>query len=91
METKQRTVGNSLAFQWLGPSTLAAKGLGSIRAWGTKIPQAMWCGLKEKKRKQKNSSMVGTCLKLSVYMVDHVDNMGILSTRHSRIQTTPFR
>ena len=37
--------------QWLGFCVLTAKGLGSIPGWGTKIPQATWCGQKGKKRK----------------------------------------
>ena len=31
---------------------LTAKGLGSIPGRGTKIPQAMWCSQKEKKKKE---------------------------------------
>ena len=35
--------------QWLGLYAFTAKGLGSIPGWGTKIPQAVWCGQKKKK------------------------------------------
>ena len=44
--------GNSLAVQWLGLCALTAEGLGSIPGWGTKIPQAMWCGQKKAKKKK---------------------------------------
>ena len=40
---------NSLAVQWLGLSAFTAEDLGSIPGWGTKIPQAVQCGQKEKK------------------------------------------
>ena len=33
----------------LGLGTFTAEGTGSILGWGTKIPQAMWCGKKKKK------------------------------------------
>ena len=35
--------GTSLATQWLGLHTFTAKGLGSIPALGTKIPQVVPC------------------------------------------------
>ena len=47
-------VGTSLVVQWLRlcPSTLGATG--SIPAWGTKIPYALWCSQKlESKLKKK--------------------------------------
>ena len=37
--------------QWLGLCTFTAEGPGSIPGLGTKIPQATWCGKKEKKKK----------------------------------------
>ena len=42
--------GNSLAIQWLALRAFTARGPGSVSGWGTKIPQAIWCGQKEKKR-----------------------------------------
>ena len=42
-------VGNSLAVQWLGLPAFTAVGPGSIPGQGTKIPQAMRRGQKEKK------------------------------------------
>ena len=36
--------GIPLVIQWLGLCALTAKGLGSISAWGTKIPHAAGCG-----------------------------------------------
>ena len=36
--------------QWLGLLILTAKGLGSVLAWGTKIPQTMQHGWKKKKK-----------------------------------------
>ena len=41
---KNDDVGNSLVVQWLGLHTFTAEGAGSIPGWGTKIPQAVWCG-----------------------------------------------
>ena len=35
--------------QWLRLSAFTAMGLGSIPAWGTEIPKAMWCSQKKKK------------------------------------------
>ena len=49
----QNARGNSLVGQWLGLSTLIAKGPGSIPGWGTKIPQAVWHGPKKKKNARK--------------------------------------
>ena len=40
--------GNSLAVQWLGLRAFTAEGPGSIPGRGTKIPQAAWCGKKQK-------------------------------------------
>ena len=42
------SAGTSLAGQWLGLHAFIAKGLGSIRGQGTKIPQAMQCDQKKK-------------------------------------------
>ena len=38
--------------QWLGLGAFTAKGPGSIPGWGTKNPQATWCGQKKKKKKE---------------------------------------
>ena len=40
--------GDFLVVQCLGLCALVAEGLGSIPSWGTKIPQATWCGQKIK-------------------------------------------
>ena len=45
---KKTNLGNSLAVQWLVSCTFTAEGTGSIPGWGTKIPQAKWCGQKNK-------------------------------------------
>ena len=42
---------NSLVVQWLGLRASTAEGRGLIPGWGTKIPQAAWCGQKKKKKK----------------------------------------
>ena len=44
---------NSLAVQRLGlfTRTFTDKGVVSVSGWGTKIPQATWCGQKKKKKK----------------------------------------
>ena len=37
--------------QWLRLHTPKTGGMGSIPGWGTKIPQAVWCSQKKRKRK----------------------------------------
>ena len=44
---------NPLAVQWLEPSTLTAKSLGSILGWGAKKPHKP-CGVLRKKKKKMN-------------------------------------
>ena len=46
---KTMSTGNSLVVQWLGLYAFTAKGAGSTPDWGTKIPQAMQWGKKQKK------------------------------------------
>ena len=41
---------NSPVVQWLGLSTVIAVAPGSIPGWGTKIPQALRCGQKRRKK-----------------------------------------
>ena len=48
---QNKFLGTCLAVQWLGLCALIAEGMGSIPVWGTKIPQAMWCGQKTKQNK----------------------------------------
>ena len=43
--------GSSLVVQWLRCHTFTAKVPGSILGQGTRIPQAMWCSQKKKKKK----------------------------------------
>ena len=50
-EKTWRSLGNSLAVQWLGLCAFTAEGLGSIPDLGTKILQAMRHGQKKKKKK----------------------------------------
>ena len=45
-------LGNTLVIQGLGLCTLTTKDQGSIPGWGTKMPQAVLYGQKEKKRKR---------------------------------------
>ena len=45
-----KTLGNSLAVQWLGLSALIAGSLGSISGQGTKFPQAAECGPKKENK-----------------------------------------
>ena len=45
-------MGNSLGVQWLGLRSITAESPGSIPGWGTKIPQAVWLGQKNKKEKK---------------------------------------
>ena len=56
--TQQIFMGKSLAVQWLGPNTFTARGLGSILAWGTKFPQATWCGQKKNLWRTKHACFV---------------------------------
>ena len=48
---------NFLAVQWLGLSTFTTLGLGSIPGWRTKIPQAVPCGKKKKKKTEDNEKV----------------------------------
>ena len=43
-----KSIGNSLAVQWLGLRTLSTEGLGSIAGLGNKILQVVQCGQKRK-------------------------------------------
>ena len=49
LRIKEKVCGNSLAVQWLGLHAFTAKGLGSVPGRGTRIPQAVRCGQKQKK------------------------------------------
>ena len=44
---KEWNSGNSLVVQWLRLHAFIAEGVGSIPGWGTKIPEATWCGQKK--------------------------------------------
>ena len=48
--TYKSSVGNSLAVQWLGLHAFTIVGPVLIPGQGTKIPQAMCCGQKKKKK-----------------------------------------
>ena len=45
-------MGTSLVVQWLRLGAFTTVGLGLISGRGTKIPQALWCGPKKKKKKK---------------------------------------
>ena len=45
---RRSSLGISLAVQWLGLCTSTAEGTGSIPAWGTMIPHAVWLVQKDK-------------------------------------------
>lgn len=47
---------NSLMAQWLGGRSSTAEGAGSIRCWGTKIPQCSTHSQKNKKDLNDNSN-----------------------------------
>ena len=51
---KEVSGGTSLVVQQLRLCTSTAEGVGSILGGGTKIPHAMWCDQKKKKKKFKN-------------------------------------
>ena len=64
---KVDALGNSLVVQGLELSTSTVLGLCSIPGWGTKIPQATWCGQKKKKeRKKKKVDVLKRSVKASV-------------------------
>ena len=50
---EKKRVGKSPASQGLGLCAFTAKGPGSIPGWGTKIPQAAWCGQKHQTKPNK--------------------------------------
>ena len=50
--------GTSLTVQWLRLHAFNAGHLGSIPGWGTKIPYAIWCSQKKKKKKAAISDQI---------------------------------
>ena len=50
MMIQKSVSGTSLVVQWLSLLPSTAGGVGSIPGWGTKIPNAMWCGQKPNKQ-----------------------------------------
>ena len=52
-QTAEIKRGTSLVLQWLGLCASIAGGTGSIPGRGTKIPQAVWCGPKQRKEKKR--------------------------------------
>ena len=56
-------LGNSLVVQWLGLHAFTAEGVGLIPGWGTKIPQAAWCGQRKKKKKK-----IYICIHTHIYV-----------------------
>ena len=59
MDCKNDNYGNSLVVQWLGFRAFTARGAGSIRGQGTKIPQAARRGQKVNKIKIKMTATIG--------------------------------
>ena len=53
--SQNQGTGNAMVVQWLWPCTSPAGGPGSIPRLGTKIPQALQCSQKKKKRNQGTS------------------------------------
>ena len=51
--TKITALETSLVVQWLRLCTSKARGAGSIPVWGTKIPQAILCVQKTKRKQDK--------------------------------------
>ena len=47
---QKKSLGTSLAVQWLRFHTPNAEGTGLIPGWGTKIPHAAWYGLNKMKK-----------------------------------------
>ena len=63
-------LGNSLVVQWLGLHAFTAEGVGLIPGWGTKIPQAAWCG--QRKKKKKKYIYAYTHIYMYIYIHNHV-------------------
>ena len=51
MDIEHVVQGNCLVVQWLGFHASSVGGMGSIPAWGTKIPHSPWCGQGKKRRR----------------------------------------
>ena len=66
---KKKKLRNFLAVWWLELYASTAGGLGSISSWGTKIPQALWCGGKTNKQtgfqRVENHCVKASCAVLS--------------------------
>ena len=58
LRIQNRTVGTSLAVQWLKLHASTAGGMGSTSGQGTRIPHAAWCGQKKKIMTFRRSSLV---------------------------------
>ena len=54
----KKQLGNFLVVQWLGLQAFTTERPGSIRGWGTKIPQAPQCGPHQKKQKTKTNQPI---------------------------------
>ena len=69
MLKKKKKLRNFLAVWWLELYASTAGGLGSISSWGTKIPQALWCGGKTNKQtgfqRVENHCVKASCAVLS--------------------------
>ena len=80
MSLKKTLKGTSLAVQWLGLRTAAARGRGSIPGLGTKIPHAAQHGQRKKKRKKRKEkySQQTILIENNIYISNIVDNMIIL-------------
>ena len=85
-KTKGR--GYSLVVQWLRFCASTARGMGSIRVWGTKIPHAMWP--KKKKTKGRNmltdrgqGTLLSTCCVPSEYE-NNLSNIKILVSEEQK-------
>ena len=57
--SKMKWIGTYLVVQWLRLHASTARDVGSIPGWGTKIPHAMWCSQKVKKKKKKEEMDFG--------------------------------
>ena len=63
-------LGDSLAVRWLGFLAFTAEDPGLIPARAARIPQAVWCGQKKKKKKSEAILLTVWTLAMDFYITD---------------------
>ena len=99
MLKKKKNLRNFLAVWWLELYASTAGGLGSISSWGTKIPQALWCGGKTNKQtgfqRVENHCVKASCAVLSCSVMSLCNchtplSMGILQAIILELVAMPY-